>query len=245
MNTTGVGMTCLVGVHVLLNLLLAAGCTPPDHNKPEPVTATVLSYREQEAGVQPYPLRILVNEKYLRFDDGTDGSDYMLMDRASGSICSVNHDDRSILVIPVHAAARPPPADLRLTEERQSDASAPPIAGKQPLYIRFLANGSVCYQAVVVPGLLEEVSAALAEYAIALGNRQFSEMASLPEEMRTPCLLSRHVFSPARHLRDGLPVQEWDESGYRRMLVDYRGKQIVDPSVFRLPEGYEQFQPGE
>ena len=76
-----------------------------------------------------------------------------------------------------------------------------------------------------------------------LGNRQFSDMTSLPEEMQTPCFLSRYVYVPARHLRHGLPISEWDESGYRRTLVDYREDETVKADLFTLPETYEKFRP--
>jgi len=122
---------------------------------------------------------------------------------------------------------------------------APEIAGKQPLFIRFLASGMVCYHAVVVPGLLEQASAALAEYATLLGNRQFSDMASVPEEMQTPCFLSRYVYLPARHFQHGLPISEWDETGYRRTLVDFREGEKVASGLFTLPDGYESFRPGQ
>jgi hypothetical protein len=88
-------------------------------------------------------------------------------------------------------------------------------------------------------------SAALAEYATALGNRQFSDMASLPAEMLTPCFLSRHVYTPARHLLAGLPISEWDETGYRRTLVDYRENTTVGADLFELPQDYVTFRPGE
>ena len=63
--------------------------------------------------------------------------------------------------------------------------------------------------------------------------------------MQTPCFLSRHVYAPARHLLEGLPVSEWDESGYRRTLVDYRENGMVAADLFELPDDYERFSPGE
>lgn len=224
----------------LLILLFTAGCSQPDETRATGVT--LLSYTEQEAGVEPYPLRILVNAQFMRFDDGYDAGNFMLMDRNTQTVYSVSHEERSILVLADYPDAAAIPAGIVLAEARDADADAPQIAGTQPVYIRFLASGEVCYHAVVVPGLLEQVSAALAEYATVLGNRQFSDMKSLPEDMRTPCFLSRYVYTPARHLHDGLPVSEWDEAGYRRTLVDYQENATVDAALFELPEGYERFR---
>lgn len=227
----------------LLLVLLFGGCTQPDGE--EPATVTLLNYLEQEAGVEPYPLRVLVNENFLRFDDGYDASDFMLMERDTQTIYSVSHEDQSILIISDYPAAGAVPAEIVLTEVRDADTAVPEIAGKQPLFFRFLADGIVCYHAVVVPALLEQARAALAEYATALGNRQFSDMASVPEEMQTPCFLSRYVYTPARHLRQGLPISEWDEAGYRRTLVDFREGERVAAGLFTLPDGYESFRPGQ
>jgi hypothetical protein len=228
---------------VLLLVLLFNGCTPPDGEAQ--ATVTLLNYLEQEAGVEPYPLRVLVNEHFLRFDDGYDASDFMLMERGTQTIYSVNHEDQSILIISDYPAAGTVPAAIVLTEVREADTAAPEIAGKQPLFIGFLANDTVCYHAVVVPGLLEQARAALAEYATVLGNRQSSDMASVPEEMQTPCFLSRYVYAPARHLQHGLPISEWDEAGYRRTLVDFREGEKVAAGLFTLPDGYESFRPGQ
>jgi hypothetical protein len=226
-----------------LLVLLAGACTQPGGENQEQATATLLTYLEQEAGLEPYPLRILVNDQFLRFDDGYDASDFMLMERETQTIYSISHEDQSILVISGYPAADAAPDELLLAEERAVDTAAPEIAGKQPEYIRFLASDTVCYHAMVVPGLLEPVGAALAEYATALGNRQYSDMAAVPVEMQTPCFLSRYVYAPARHLRHGLPVQEWDETGYRRTLVDFSEGKIVDAGLFTLPETYERFRP--
>lgn len=227
---------------LLLAVPLVAACTQPDGETL--TTATLLTYQEQESGVEPYPLRMLVNEHYLRFDDGYDASDYMLMQRDTRAVYSVSHGDRSILVIAGYPAVVAVPEEIVLTEEREVDTTAPEIAGTQPVYVHFLASGRECYHAVVVPGLLEQVSAALAEYATVLGNRQFSDLATVPEAMQTPCFLARYVYAPARHLRYGLPVSVWDEAGYRRTLLDYREQQTVDASLFELPQAYERFRPG-
>lgn len=245
MNSALTGAVFTGRVLALLLVLLAAGCTQPSGENGGQFRVTQLDYQEQEAGVQPYPLRIMVNARFLRFDDGFAASDFMLMDRDTQTIYSVSHEDQSILVLSGYPAADTLPAGIELSEEHETDAAAPEIAGKQPVYIRFLANGTVCYHAIVVPGLLQQASAALAEYATLLGNRQYSDMASVPAEMLSPCFLSRHVYTPARHLLGGLPVSEWDETGYRRTLVDYRENAMVDADLFELPEDYERFRPGE
>jgi hypothetical protein len=202
----------------------------------------ILAYEEQEAGVDAYPVRILVVPGYLRMDDGHDDDDFILFDRNSRTIFSISHADRNILVIeqdtPTDVQATP--ADLKLGIEKTEDKNAPPVAGRSPEIYRFTANGETCLEAVVVPGLLPSAVQALGEYGRLLAERQRSTLDNTPVEFRTPCYLSRYVYAPGRQLEKGLPIQEWDSSGYRRTLTDFRDKVPIDPGLFELPSGYDR-----
>jgi hypothetical protein len=202
----------------------------------------ILSYEEQEAGVEAYPVRILVVPGYLRMDDGHDDDDFMLFDRSSRTIFSISHEDRNILIIeqvkPADGQATPP--DLNLGIEKTEDKNVPPVAGRSPEIYRFTAAGETCLEAVVVPGLLPPAVQALGEYERLLAERQRSTLDNTPVEFRTPCYLSRYVYAPGRQLEKGLPIQEWDSSGYRRTLTDFRDKVPIDPGLFELPSGYDR-----
>jgi hypothetical protein len=206
----------------------------------------ILTYEEQEAGVEAYPVRILVVPGYLRIDDGHDHDDFILFDRTSRTIFSINHEDREILVIE-HSSpgdGLAPLPDLHLGIEKTAAENVPLVAGKTPEIYRFTAAGEICLEAVVVPGLLPPAVQALGEYGRLLAGRQRSTLDNTPEEFRTPCYLSRYVFAPDRQLEKGLPIQEWDNSGYRRTLTDFRDNVPVDPELFKLPAGYTRHTPG-
>jgi hypothetical protein len=208
--------------------------------------AIILTYEEQEAGVEAYPVRILVVPGYLRMDDGHDHDDFILFDRTSRTIFSINHEDREILVIE-HSSpgdGLAPLPDLHLGIEKTAAENVPLVAGKTPEIYRFTAAGEICLEAVVVPGLLPPAVQALGEYGRLLAGRQRSTLDNTPEEFRTPCYLSRYVFAPDRQLEKGLPIQEWDNSGYRRTLTDFRDNVPVDPELFKLPAGYTRHTPG-
>ena len=244
MNISGSGTWQRALAGIMAAALLAAGCDKAAGPAGETITVNLLLYQEQEAGVEPYPVRIMVNPEFVRFDDAYAGSDFMLMERASRTIYNVSHEERSILVIANPPAESGLPADLALTEERETDPAAPLISGKQPVHIRLLANGEECYQAVVVPDLLPEATAGLAEFAVTLGERQRSDLQSVPADMQTPCFLARYVYAPQRHLQEGLPLLEWDDAGYRRTLTDFRGGEVVSRELFELPLDYERLQLG-
>jgi hypothetical protein len=209
------------------------------------LTATVLNYQEQEAGTDSYPVRVLVTPEFLRIDDGYAESDFALLDRVARSVFSVSHEDRSILVIERTEGERPLPSDIHMEVEQGVDVDAPRVAGKQTVHMRFITNATVCHEAVVVPGLLEAATRALIEYEEILASRQQENLSLIPESMQSGCFLTRYVYAPARHLRQGLPIREWDDEGYRRHLVDYREDEQVTGDLFRLPEGYQRYFLGE
>ena len=229
-------------------LLLAACGKPGDSAGTAPQTVTgvnILSYEEREAGTDIYTVRVLVSPGYVRFDDGYAASDFALLDRRSRTVFSVSHEDRSILVIEYQPGDVALPPDIKLTETRTPDDAAPAIAGKQPVHINYLASGDLCFQAVTVPDVMGDAVAGMAEYAEVLAERQLNNMESVPESMQTPCFLSRYVYAAARQYRDGLPVQEWDDTGYFRTLTDFSENETVPAALFELPGAYERFSPGQ
>jgi hypothetical protein len=226
----------LAGICLALPLLARADLPAGDG-----VEVAMLLYEEQEAGTDVYPVRVLVNDRHVRIDDGNDSGDFVLLERATRRLSSVNHDERNILVIDYRAAAAELPPDLELSQEQTTDPAAPAIQGKRPVNFRLLANGGICQQLVVVPGLLDTAVSGLAEYERVLAARQLHSMETVPKSVQTPCFLSRYAYAPARHLEHGLPLQEYDWTGYRRSLVDFKASLRVAAALFRLPDGYAEF----
>ena len=213
---------------------------------PESITGvSILSYEEREAGTDSYIVRVLVSPGFVRFDDGYTASDFALLDRQSKTVFSVSHEDRSILVIEYQPGSVEPPPDLELAKTLAPDDAAPAIAGKQPVHISYLANGNLCFQTVTVPAVMGDAVAGMTEYAEVLARRQLNNMESVPVNMQTPCFLSRYVTAAARQYRDGLPVQEWDDTGYFRTLTDFSKNETVPAALFDLPGAYERFSPGQ
>ncbi len=205
------------------------------------VPATVLWFDEREPGVPPYRTRMIVVRDFMRMDDGDAGDDFVLFDRRTGSIHSVSHEDRTVLDIPARPVVRAPPYELVLSETREPLDDAPRIAGRVPEHLRLRVNGSVCYETVVVPGLLDDVVAAMRAYRRSLAGEQARTLDWTPVEMQTPCVLAHVIFHPARHLAYGFPIQHRDYRGYVRVLQDYREQVPVDAALFRLPTGYRHY----
>lgn len=228
-------------------LLLTAGGKSTDTagTLPEKVTGvSLLSYEEREAGTDLYIVRVLVSPDFVRFDDGYAASDFALLDRRTKTVFSVSHEDSSILVIEYQPGDMTLPPEIKLTETRTQDSTAPAIAGNQPVHLSYFANGQLCFQAVTLPAVMRAAVAGMAAYEEVLAGRQLNNMESVPAGMQTPCFLSRYVYAPARQYRDGLPVQEWDDTGYFRALTDFSENETVPAALFELPAAYERFSPG-
>jgi hypothetical protein len=206
-----------------------------------PGTSSILLFEEAEAGVAPYPVRVLVNRDYLRMDDASDSGDFVLLDRGTRTVYSVSHAERSILVIGPQPGERSVPDTPAVGHDLLSEPDAPPIAGREVLHYVLHADGEVCYEAYVVPGLLDEARRALTEYVVVLAGQHLRDLDKTPEEMRSPCFLARYIHAAAGHLEAGLPVQEWDGTGYRRSLFDFETNVPVSGALFVLPEGYRRY----
>ncbi len=234
------GTAALMLFSALLFLVSAPHGAEPD----KLIEADIVWFEEQEPGTEVYPVRFLVTAGHLRIDDGVDEGDYILMDRRTQSVFSVSHMEQTTVEFGHRAVQADIPASLTLTEEIREETGAPSIAGRTPQHARFLANDSTCYEAIIVPGLMQSVADALGQYARVLGDRQLHTLANVPADIQTPCYLSRYAYAPAVHYRLGLPIREWDERGYRRSLVNFSESAKVDPALFEVPDSYRLLRPG-
>lgn len=205
-----------------------------------PVRAVMLDYLEQEPGLAPTRLRVLVTAERLRIDAGSPADDYLLLDRPSGTLHSVTHGDRHILTLPAQPEIGAPPAELELAIEQQPITAAPRIGGHEVLTLRSLAGDQTCLQAHVVPGLLPGASAALADYARLLGRRALSSLHTTPAELRSPCMLANQVYASDAAYAAGLVVDLSEADGSQRRLQDFRRELELSPLLFELPTGYRE-----
>lgn len=226
---------------------LLAGCNQQQNTTEEqkPVSetgATLLNFVEHERGVDPYPTRLIVTEKFLRFDDGEGSADFVLLDRDKDVIYSVNSEEQTVMAVHEKQIDIQPPFELELTHKQLSDLDkAPEIEGNQPRHYQFSANGEKCYEVIAVQGLLPEVVTALQEFTDLLASDSKVTFNSLPADLHKPCDISMNTFAAGRHLAFGFPIQEWSVNGSGRALVDYQLNYQPDESLFTLPADYHHF----
>lgn len=203
--------------------------------------ATLLIYQVESPDEPTYINRLLATADFLRLDRGTQDSGYILFDRGEGIIYSVNHEEASILVIdppPLSEALQALAPEIRLVSEPISEA--PAIGGVKPDQWSLSADGTLCRNAFVLPELMPAAVAAYAEYLRVLARQQALVLPSLPTEYQDACDSATHVFAADSLLGKGLPLNIWNERGFRESLIDFRDDFQVPESDFTLPESYSR-----
>ena len=235
------------GVSLVLITMLLLGCNQQQDATEQKTLVpesgvTLLNFVEQERGVEPYPTRLIVTEQFLRFDDGEDSADFVLLDRNKDVIYSVNSSEGTVMAVHKKKIEIQPPFKLELTHEQLDDLKgAPDIEGIQPRHILFSANSEQCYEVIAVPGLLPDVVTALQEFTDLLASDSKVTFNTLPADLQKPCDISMNTFAAGRHLAFGFPIQEWSANGSGRALVDYQLDYEPDESMFILPADYNHF----
>jgi hypothetical protein len=221
--------------------LLILLSSPAGANETE--KAVKLVYLEQEEGVDPYVVTFTVSSDYLRIDDDSDNSGYVLFDITNNRIYSVSHFDKSILVIAQYPEAKHNP-DFDIDIEYQALENAPTIAGKQVYNYRVKAIAGeasyTCMDIQLVPGLLPEVSRSLQSFKRIISGKNIASLENTPEEYKTPCYLVDQVYNNGDYYSKGFPIQEWHSNEKRRQLMNYEDAE-VDAAIFKIPEEYRQY----
>lgn len=229
-------LSVYISAWLLITLSTPSGAT-------EAINAVKLVYQEQEEGVDPYLVTFTVSSDYLRIDDESDDSGYIVFDISNNRIYSVSHFDKSILVIAQHPETKHNP-DFEIDIEYQVLENAPMISGKQVYNYRVKAiagdKSDTCMDIQLVPGLLPEVSKALQSFQEIISGQHVSSLGNTPEEYQTPCYLVDQVYNKGDYYSKGFPIQEWHSNEKRRQLMNYEDVE-VDASVFEIPQEYRQY----
>lgn len=235
------------GATLALFTILLTGCNQQQDTTEQQTLvsesgATLLNFVEHERSMEPYPTRLIVTEKFLRFDDGEGSADFVLLDRDKDVIYSVNSEEQTVMAVHKKQLEIQPPFELELTHKQLDDLKeAPEIEGIQPQHYQFSANSEKCYQVIAVQGLMPDVVTALQEFTDLLASDSKVTFNTLPADLQKPCDISMNTFAAGRHLAFGFPIQEWGAKGSGRALVDYQLNYQPDESLFLLPADYNHF----
>ena len=209
----------------------------------EMVDAVELVYKEIEHNTEPYTVKYKVTRDYIRIDDESDSSGYIVFDIKGNTIYSVSHYDRSILVVPEYPH-EPYTPDFEVQVEYKALDKAPTIQDKKVYNYRVDAVTTVttetCMDIQLVPGLLPEIAKTLQDFQKIVSSQQVIGLQRTPEEFRTPCYLIGQIYNKGDYYSKGLPVQEWHSNERQRQLINFERTE-VDPSIFEIPPDYRQY----
>lgn len=247
---------------LLFFFIIVSGCNSPTevvNTTAEPVTikenknqqqsngsveVLSLEFLEQEEGIDPYRVRMLVTPEFLRMDEGKDNDNFLLFDRQAKTIYSVTQEDERILKILHREGMLTQESTIDLGVRESSTKDMPAFAGNKPQHLVFTVNEKICYEVIAVKNVLPEATQAMREYLLTLAGEQIVNLNKTPVEMRSDCMLANLIYEPVRHLEYGFPLREWDYKGYVRELVNYRTEN-VSTNLFKLNADYTIVQLGD
>jgi hypothetical protein len=203
------------------------------------VEADLLVYRVESPGEPGSLRRMLATPDYLRLDMGEGDPGFVLFDRRERVIYSVDPGERNILEIDPPPLSREIPPDLSIELRNPPLMEVPAVAGVTPVHWQLLANGDICREAILAPGLMPQVVTAYRDYLLLLAAQQAVSLPAVPEEFRGPCDSVLNVYAPDALWAKGLPLRLWDGRGYQEVLTDFGSGRRVPAERFALPEGYE------
>ena len=184
---------------------------------------------------------MIVNNQYLRIDDGEDVGDFVLFDRVRKTIFSVNRENQSVLVVVDKKFSIDTPDKLALSVQELDSMGSPDIDGRNVRVYRFYTNERLCVEVAAAMGLMEDVITVLRDFHRTLAAEHAVVAQNTPDEFRSDCDLSDLVFEPDRYLRYGFPVYQRDYNGKMRELRDFDSNYSADPRLFEVPARYRRF----
>ncbi len=216
--------------------------TAASKSKSTQLISEMAIYQEEEKGVEkPYTTRFIANSQYLRIDEGTNKSSYVLFDRADKIVYSVVHDQGTIMMITSKPVIGKLPKEIKIDIQKVIDVKTPKIAGRQTMQFKHLANSKECVTYIVVPNTLGQVVSAIREYRSVLAGQHALNITKTPKDLRDDCFTAFNIYKHSAHLKHGLVVSEWSKKK-KKQLIDYKQDAQVDRSLFELPSNYKRFK---
>jgi hypothetical protein len=204
------------------------------------VDTTVLYFKESEAGVEPYDVRYLISGEHLRIDDAKDDSDYLLFDKRSNQLISVNHQERTLLKISTKAKLSDKPFTMEppnYAVTKNQGVSFPPVMGFKTQSFVLSVGEKICAQSSVAIGLMPKIVSMLKAYESLLSLNNQRNMSNIPSQYVTPCMLVNDIFAVDWYLLKGFPVLLNRYEGLQRLLINVEQKEVKQ-SLFSLPDNY-------
>jgi hypothetical protein len=195
-------------------------------------TMTELNYLDSDAGTPAYRTRILVTPDFLRMDTGGDDENFALLNRATGKLYNVSHDDRQVYLYDTQTPKIKLPAPWKITQHvTQINASTHRFD--------WAVNGKTCGEITATSKLQPDTVIALQQYWRALALSQWKTWQRTPDDVRNQCDLARYVVAIPFVFQYGLPLSDEANGGLSRhyqsdSVVPLRAELFVLPTTYKL-----------
>lgn len=206
----------------------------------EPVI--MLIYQEIEPSHGKILVRKMINEDFMRIDNGQENDGFVLYDRKKQVIYNVSFRDKTIFTIQAKKLAGNVPLKFSIREETIA-AETPPLLGGKLKHLRFWAGDQLCLNRFTLAGLLPEVIKAQKEYLEILASEHLAVIKNTPREILDPCDLALHISHWQQRFEGGFPVMEYEYTGKERILMDFDPAYQLRLSWTQLPPGFKYYSP--
>jgi len=202
-----------------------------------------LQYIEREPGIDDYELTMLVSDRYVRVDDLSENSGFILYDDKTKTIYSVAHHDKSILVINENVF-KDTDAPVRSKVEYLQITDAPKVAGKDVfnyrVFVEEQGEESTCLEVQLVEDLLPDIVALLKNYQTVISGQQVMMTDNQVSDVQTACFFVDQIYNKGLYYDKGLPIQEWHSNERSKILSSYKKIEVANDK-FLIPSDYKQF----
>lgn len=203
----------------------------------------LMVFSEREAGTkESYRTSIFINKDILFLADNRNQENFILMDRATKTINSLNRADKTIFVITEKPITIKPPIEIDYVEESQPSSAIPKVQGMSAQHYRYTANGKHCYDSVTIDAsFMPDALEAMREFRQILAGEHASTLGAMPADMHDACDLALNIFYATKHIDHGLPLREWGQDGYQRFMLDFKVDFRMKKELVELPADYKRY----
>ena len=212
------------------------------------IIAFELMYDERERGPnqENFVTRIIILDDVMRIADSRNWDDYILVNRKTKTVYSVNSEDKTIFVVKGQPVSIDPPMPITYDAVSQPSSAIPKVNNLKATHFKYLANGEHCYDSISLGSdYYPDVAKALGEFKQIMAGEQAKTLATVPQDQLDACDLAINIFHATDHLQKGFPLREWDRNGYTRFIRFYRQTGRVKPEELELPTDYTEYSVGK
>lgn len=219
--------------------LVFTACSSGERQEEIPADLMLL-YQEQEPGIDAYLTRVLVNEDFMRLDEGGDQTNYTLYDRRKNIIYTVSHEEKTIMQVMPLKSDNTIKRELIMDAKKIQDKDIPLVNGQQPIHYKLMVNDAVCTEVFVIDGIHKEAIKAMQEFNRLLATVHLKNIENTPDTLQDDCFLAHHILSPSRNMQFGFPILEQSADGVSRLLIDFDAHFDAAAGIYDLPKGYRR-----